>query len=101
MVIGPLMGRASDAFGKFRIFAFGSLLTMTMVVIYTHLGVTPLPVVVLINVIMFAGISARIISSQALISAIPAPLSRGSFMSVNASVQQFSGGFASALAGLL
>jgi predicted MFS family arabinose efflux permease len=98
---GPLMGRASDRFGKFRTFAFGSCLSVPMVVLYTHLGITPVWAVIAVSVIMWIGISARMISSQALISAIPAPQDRGAFMSVSASLQQLSGGLASALAGLI
>src|ERR1700712_4294631 len=36
--IGPLVGRASDAFGKFPTFAFGSAMSVVMVLIYTHLS---------------------------------------------------------------
>ena len=50
---------------------------------------------------MFTGVSSRMISSSALVSAIPAPQDRGAFMSVNASVQQISGGIASAIAGMI
>ena len=35
---GPLVGRASDAFGKFPVFVFGSAVSVIMVLIYTHLG---------------------------------------------------------------
>lgn len=38
MIIGPLIGRASDNFGKFRVFIVGSLLMIVMVVIYTTWG---------------------------------------------------------------
>src|ERR1700733_8628515 len=38
IAIGPLVGRASDSFGKFPTFAFGTALSITMVLIYTHLG---------------------------------------------------------------
>jgi predicted MFS family arabinose efflux permease len=101
MVAGPLIGRASDRFGKFRMFVFGTVLSTVMVLIYTRLGVTPLPMVMFISAVMFVGISSRMISSQALISAIPAAASRGAFMSVSSSIQQISGGFASILAGLI
>lgn len=56
-----------------------------MVLIYTHLGPTRLEVFMLINAIMFVGITSRMIPAQALMSAVPAPLSRGSFMSVSSS----------------
>jgi len=41
------------------------------------------------------------ISAGALISAVPDLTDRGAFMSVNSSLQQFSGGLASSLAGLI
>ena len=36
-MFGPLIGKAADAFGKFRVFLFGSALSIVMVLIYTHL----------------------------------------------------------------
>jgi predicted MFS family arabinose efflux permease len=98
---GPLVGRASDTFGKFKTFMFGTAVSIVMVMIYTHLGVTPLPMVILVNVVMFVGIFSRMIPSQALMSAIPTPSSRGSFMSVSSSLQQIAGGVASVIAGLI
>ncbi|HMV07776.1 MAG TPA: hypothetical protein PK325_02160 [Cyclobacteriaceae bacterium] len=47
------------------------------------------------------GISARIISSSALLTAVPSPADRGAFMGVNASLQQISGGIAAAIAGMI
>jgi predicted MFS family arabinose efflux permease len=57
--------------------------------------------VALINVMMFLGVSSRMISASALTTAVPAPQDRGAFMSLNASVQQISGGIGSAVAGLI
>src|SRR6201996_1081904 len=96
--IGPLVGRLSDTFGKFPTFAFGSVLSITMVLIYTHLGQVSLSVAILVNVLLFVGIFSRMIPSQALISAIPEPSQRGSFSAVGASLQQLSGGLGSVLA---
>jgi predicted MFS family arabinose efflux permease len=98
---GPLVGRAADRFGKFRVFMFGTAVSILMVLIYTHLGRTPLPVLIAINAVLFVGIFSRMIPSQALISAIPSPDTRGSFMSVSSSVQQISGGIAAYVAGLV
>src|SRR6266567_9227125 len=101
IVTGPLVGRASDAFGKFPMFAFGSAMSIVMVLIYTHLGQVSLTVAILVNVMMFVGIFSRMIPSQALISAIPEPAQRGSFSAVGASLQQLSGGLGSVLAAAL
>jgi predicted MFS family arabinose efflux permease len=101
MVFGPLIGRASDAIGKFNVFALGCAGTIIMVLIYTNLGVTPIQIVILVNVLLFIGVSSRMISSAALISAIPSPLDRGSYMSISSSLQQISGGIAAAVAGMI
>ncbi len=98
---GPLIGRASDRVGKYRTFVFGTALGVAVVILYTHLGTTPLPIVVLVNATMFVGIFSRMIPAQALMSAIPEPRERGAFMSVSSSLQQISGGIASVLAGLI
>jgi predicted MFS family arabinose efflux permease len=96
--MGPLVGKASDAFGKFPTFAFGCAVSVVMVLIYTHLGHVTLTTAIVVNVLMFVGIFSRMIPSQALISAIPEPSQRGSFSAVSSSVQQFSGGLGSVLA---
>jgi predicted MFS family arabinose efflux permease len=101
IVAGPLIGRAADAAGKFVVFCFGCAATITMVLIYTHLGVTPLGLVILVNSLLFVGVFSRIISAQALISAIPAPADRGAYMSISSSIQQISGGFAAIVGGLI
>jgi len=101
MIAGPLIGRASDAYGKFWVFALGCAGSIIMVLIYTHLGVTPIHVVILVNVLLFVGVSSRMIASSALISAIPDPLDRGSYMSISSSLQQISGGVAAAVGGMI
>jgi predicted MFS family arabinose efflux permease len=98
---GPLIGRASDAFGKFRTFIFGCALSIVMVLVYTHLPPVPLVTLIIVNVLLFVGTFSRMIPSQALISAIPEAAKRGSFNAVNASLQQLSGGIASIIAGIV
>jgi len=96
--IGPLVGRLSDGIGKFPTFAFGTALSIVMVLIYTNLGQVSLTVAIAVNVVLFVGIFSRMIPSQALISAIPEAAQRGSFSAIGASLQQLSGGLGSVLA---
>jgi predicted MFS family arabinose efflux permease len=98
---GPLVGRLSDAIGKFPTFMFGTAMSVVMVLIYTHLGQTTLTIAIIVNVLMFVGIFSRMIPSQALISAIPAASQRGSFSAISASVQQLSGGLGSVFAAMI
>lgn len=101
MIAGPLIGKYSDVIGKYRLFVIGSILSMIMTGIYGNLGPTPIWIVIVINVFLFMGITSRIISSSALMTAIPKPQDRGAFMSINASVQQMAGGLAAASAGFI
>lgn len=99
--IGPMIGRVADKIGKFRVFMFGTGVSIIMVLVYTHLGnfAVTLPLVVVVNVVLFVGIFSRMIPFQALISSVPAPNQRGSFNAISASIQQLSGGIASVIAG--
>ena len=101
IIAGPVLGRLSDSMGKFPVFCFGTILGMIMVTIYCHLAVTPLYVVVLVNVLLFLGISARMVSTSALISAVPDMKDRGAYMAVNSSVQQLAGAIGSGAAGMV
>lgn len=101
IAFGPLIGRWSDKIGKYKIFVGGTLLSITVVAIYTHFGITPLWIVVGMSMIMFVGISSRMISASALMTGIPEPQDRGAFMSISSSIQQISGGVAAAVAGMI
>jgi len=101
MIFGPLTGKISDKVGKYKVFVAGTIVSMLIVGIYTNLNETPLWEVLILNIILFIGISSRIISSSALMTAIPEPQDRGAFMGINSSIQQISGGIAAWCAGLI
>jgi predicted MFS family arabinose efflux permease len=101
IVFGPLIGKLSDKIGKFNVFCIGSVVSIAMVLIYCHLGITPLWELIALNVVLFVGITSRMISSSALLTAVPDAKDRGAFMGMNSSVQQLSGGVASFVAGMI
>ncbi|MDZ7876125.1 MAG: MFS transporter [Saprospiraceae bacterium] len=101
IIFGPIIGKLSDKIGKYQVFVGGSIMSMVTIAIFTQLGETPLWLAIIINALIFIAVSSRMISSSALFTAVPKPQDRGAFMSINASVQQISGGFASALAGMI
>ena len=101
MVAGPSAGRLSDRVGRFPVLFAGTLVSGVMVLAFTHAEHIPLGMVIALNVVLMIGITARMISASALTSLVPRPADRGSFMAVNASIQQLSGGVAAAVAGLI
>ncbi len=90
--IMPLVGRLSDKFDKFKIFLLGSLATVLVIPVYTHLPLVPFWVVLIMNVLMFVVIVSRMGPFQALNSMIPEPANRGAYMSISSSLQQMAGG---------
>jgi predicted MFS family arabinose efflux permease len=97
----PIIGKLSDSFNKYSIFVGSSILMVVSVLIYTNLGHVSFSVLVIVNMIMMAGIMARMIPSQALATSVPAPKDRGAFMSINASLQQMAGGIAALVGGAI
>lgn len=101
LIAGPILGRLSDRYGKYAIFLFGAVLSIVMVAIYTNMSLSPLWLVIVVNILLFVAVTARMISASALVSAVPKPADRGAYMSVSSSLQQVSGGFAAALGGAI
>lgn len=101
MLGGPLMGRLSDAIGKYIMFVIASILAAGIIIYYTKMEITPLPIVIFVNSILFVFVAARMISANALTSAVPDLHDRGAFMAISSSIQQISGGIAASVAGLI
>jgi multidrug resistance protein len=101
LLIMPLIGRIADRIDKFTLYAIASAWMMVVVIIYTNLSVTPLWLVMTVNVLMMMGILSRMVPAVALTTAIPDLADRGAFMSVNSSLQQIAGGVAAAAAGMI
>jgi len=101
MMAGPLLGRLSDSFGKYRIFCFASLAGICAVLWITSLGPSSLAVVMLAQGLLSIAIAGRMVTTMAMISAVPALPDRGAYMAVSSSMQQFAGGLSAWIAGLV
>jgi predicted MFS family arabinose efflux permease len=93
------VGKAADTFGKLRVFYVGTALTIVMVLIYTHLRVSTLVVVTVINVVLFIGIFSRMIRSSADVAGPRIDAAWFVQNAINASISQLAGGLASLVAG--
>jgi predicted MFS family arabinose efflux permease len=101
MVIAPLLGKLSDAVGKLIVFTICSALLIVSAVTYCNLEVTPFWIVCVFSIVLFVTYAGRMVSSSALMTAVPDAADRGAFMSVNSSVNMVSGGIASIIAGAI
>jgi predicted MFS family arabinose efflux permease len=97
----PLAGRLSDLWGKLPVFRVLALLTLVPVLAVTNLPRVSLAAALVVTTLMMVMTSGRWVPAVALITASAAPRYRGSFLSVNAAVQQVAMGLASLVGGAL
>jgi predicted MFS family arabinose efflux permease len=101
LIIMPLVGKLSDKIDKVKIFTAAAIWMMVIVVIYTNLSTVPFPLIMTMNILMMIGIMSRVVPAMALVSALPKMQDRGAFMSINSSLQQFAGGIAAGVGGMI
>lgn len=97
----PWVGKLSDKYGKLKVFTIFMVLNLVPIGIITHLGVTPIPFVLMITTMFFVTSNGRYVPAAAIITGTAKPENRGSFLSFNSAVQQIAAGFASLIAGLI
>lgn len=97
----PIIGKLADRIGKFRLFSYMILLAVVPIALITNMPKLPFYFVLCITGIWFIVSSGRAIPAQAIVSEVVPPARRGSFMSINSSIQQLAVGIASVAAGLI
>ncbi|TGM88861.1 MFS transporter [Leptospira licerasiae] len=97
-----IVGLLSDKFGKHKIFLILVLLALLPILAITHLP-KDLPVYMALGVttVFMVLVSGRVIPSMAMLTSAIRPEVRGSFMSVNSSLQSVATGIGALLAGAI
>ncbi len=96
-----LIGRWADRHGKVEIYRRVGLLAMVPLLVLTHVGVLPLWGWLICSTSFFVLLSGRMIPAMAIIASAAQPKLRGTFMSLNGTVQSLAMGLATTLAGFL
>ncbi len=97
----PFFGKLADKVGKLKVFVICSLLSLPFVYFITNMPAIAFYYVLVATGIWFVVANGRMIAAQAMVSNVIEPQYRGSFMSVNSSLQQLFVGSASFMAGLI
>jgi MFS transporter, DHA1 family, inner membrane transport protein len=95
------LGKVADKKGKLNIFSLSVFLSLFMVLLITRLPNVAFPLVLLFFGVWFIVATGRIVTAQAMITEVVKPEQRGSFMSINGSIQQLGSGLAALCAGAI
>jgi DHA1 family inner membrane transport protein len=95
------LGKVADKKGKLSVFSVSVFFSLFMVLIITAMPNVPFTLVLMFFAIWFVVATGRIVTAQAMISEVVKPEQRGSFMSINGSVQQLGSGLAALCAGAI
>ncbi|HEX8545608.1 MAG TPA: MFS transporter [Cytophagaceae bacterium] len=101
VVSGPLVGKLSDKYGKQRTFTIAGALSILPILLITNLPALSKPLALVATTSFFIFFGARFVPAMALVTSSVLPFKRGSFMSINSSIQQLSSAAASFGAGLV
>jgi predicted MFS family arabinose efflux permease len=96
-----IIGRWADLRGKVRIYRLIAFAALVPLIVVTHIGTAPLWMWLLCTTAFFVLISGRMIPAMAIITSSAQPRLRGTFMSLNATIQSLAMGLATTLAGFI
>ncbi len=100
-ITGPFVGRLADQIGKHKVFKYGLISSIFVTLWITHLSVQSMYLTLTIVGLFFVCVNARWVPALALISSVPSPAYRGSFMSFVGCIQQLMAGLGAVIAGAI
>ena len=95
------IGRRTDAWGKLRAYRRVALLSLLPLFALTHLPPVPLWLMIACTTLFFVLVPGRMVPVMAIMTSAAQPRLRGTFLAVNASVQNLCSGLAAYLGGAL
>ncbi|SIT93632.1 MFS transporter [Pontibacter indicus] len=94
-------GRLADRYGKHFIFRWAAILSIIPIVLITNLPPVGMVLALTVSTFFFILFGARFVPAMSLVTSSVEPELRGSFMSINSSVQQLGAGIAAFVSGLI
>lgn len=101
LVTAQVIGHLADRYGKKRVFAWTAIASIAPILVLTHMPHSSLAGFLPVSIAFMILVTGRFGPAMALVSGSAEPRVRGSFMSLNAAIQQFGAGLSAFLAGTL
>jgi predicted MFS family arabinose efflux permease len=101
LVTSPLIGRLADRFGKLQVFRPVALFAIVPTLLVTSLPPVSLGLSLVVSTLYMMAASGRMVPATALVMGCVKSRDRGSFLSINASVQHLAAGLGSQASALI
>ena len=101
VVNSPLVGKISDKYGRYKVFAILSIFAIIPLFLITNSTSTSVVLFLFCSSMFFIFSGGRMIPVQAMITSAVLPQFRGSFMALNSAFQQFSLGIVTFIGGTI
>lgn len=99
LAAGPVIGKLADRHGKFRVYRVVAPISAVFMLVITNLPRVPLVVAIALTAGLMAGNAGRMVVALTMVTSCVEPRRRGSFMSVNASLQHLASGLGAYIGG--
>jgi predicted MFS family arabinose efflux permease len=101
LVTARFIGHWADVSGKVKVYRLVAFASMVPLLAVTHIQSASMAVWIVFTTLFFVLVSGRFIPAMAIISSAAQPKLRGTFMSLNATVQSLAMGLAASLSGFM
>ncbi len=101
LVTARVIGQWADSSGKVKVYRLVAFASMVPLIAVTHIQTASLTLWIICTTLFFVLVSGRFIPAMAIITSAAQPKLRGTFMSLNATVQSLAMGLAASLSGFM
>ncbi len=101
LITARRIGHWADLRGKVKIYRLVAAAALLPLFVVSHIGIEPLWLWMICTTTFFVLVSGRMIPAMAIVTSAAQPKLRGTFMSLNSTVQSFAMGLATTLAGFI
>ena len=99
LISAPLIGKLGDRHGRYQVYRIVAPIAAVLMLVMTNLPRVPLALAIAAPAVLMVGNSGRMVLAMTMVTSCVEPRRRGSFMSLNSSVQHLSSGLGAYVAG--
>ncbi|WP_406700421.1 MFS transporter [Singulisphaera sp. Ch08] len=101
LIVAPLVGKLADRYGKLHVYRCAAPIAGLLMIAVTCLPPVSFLLAITVVSLLMVGNASRMVAAMAMVMASVDPRRRGSFMTVNASIQHLSTGLGAYVGGMI